>query len=118
MGFYILRALSLIGNNEKALELIRRYWGAMLELGATTFWEEFKPDWAENAARIDETVPEGKDDIARRFRRVLAMNATGSACVTAGARRTNGVLIGKYCRNKILEPGMQKTQNLSEPCGA
>ena len=36
------------------LDCIRDYWGGMLQLGATTFWEDFDVDWMENAARIDE----------------------------------------------------------------
>ena len=29
---------------EAALALVRRYWGTMLERGATTFWESFDPE--------------------------------------------------------------------------
>ena len=32
----------------------------MLDLGATTFWEDFNLDWIPNAAPIDEPVPAGK----------------------------------------------------------
>ncbi|WP_449436256.1 alpha-L-rhamnosidase C-terminal domain-containing protein [Pedobacter steynii] len=35
----------------------------MLDLGATTFWEDFNMDWITNASRIDELVPEGKKDV-------------------------------------------------------
>lgn len=35
----------------------------MIDLGATTFWENFDITWAENAARIDQLVPDGKNDI-------------------------------------------------------
>ena len=34
-----------MGNNSRALHIIRNYWGAMLNLGATTFWEEFNMNW-------------------------------------------------------------------------
>lgn len=63
MGYYILLSLAKLGEYNKAIELIKDYWGAMIKLGATTFWEEFKPEWAKNAARIDEITPEGKIDI-------------------------------------------------------
>jgi len=39
----------------------------MLDLGATTFWEDFNLDWLPNAARIDELVPAGKKDIHGDF---------------------------------------------------
>jgi len=62
-GYYMLRAMALAGNYTGALDVIRTYWGAMIDLGATTFWEDFNLDWLPNAARIDELVPEGKKDI-------------------------------------------------------
>ncbi|MBN2506134.1 MAG: alpha-L-rhamnosidase [Verrucomicrobia bacterium] len=66
-GFYVLQALAASGDAHTALEFIRTYWGAMLDLGATTFWEDFNLDWTPNAARIDEPVPPGKKDIHGDF---------------------------------------------------
>ena len=62
-GFYVLQALAKSGDADTALDFIRTYWGAMLDLGATTFWEDFNLDWLPNAGRIDELVPSGKKDI-------------------------------------------------------
>ncbi len=62
-GYYMLKARAMAGDYRGALDNIREYWGAMLDLGATTFWEDFNIDWAKNAAPIDEVVPEGKVDI-------------------------------------------------------
>lgn len=62
-GYYMLRAMAKAGNHQGALDIIRQYWGAMLDLGATTFWEDFNMEWLPDAARIDELVPEGKKDI-------------------------------------------------------
>ncbi|MBQ7930312.1 MAG: alpha-L-rhamnosidase, partial [Clostridia bacterium] len=45
------------------LDGMREYWGGMLKMGATSFWEDFNLEWMENAAPIDEIVPEGKVDI-------------------------------------------------------
>ncbi len=66
-GYYVLQARALAGDYDGCLEVIRRYWGAMLDHGATTFWEDFNLDWTENAGRIDEIVPEGKKDIHADF---------------------------------------------------
>ena len=63
MGYYLLEALAKSGHYAEALRLISDYWGRMLDLGATTFWEDFNYNDAKNAARIDEVVPEGKFDI-------------------------------------------------------
>lgn len=62
-GYYVLQARAKAGDYQGALDAIRQYWGAMLDLGATTFWEDFNLDWAENAGRIDELVPPGKKDV-------------------------------------------------------
>lgn len=63
MGYYMLEALAKNGDYEAAMDLISEYWGKMLDLGATSFWEDFNFADARNAARIDEIVPEGKFDI-------------------------------------------------------
>lgn len=63
MGYYLLEALAKGGHYTEAMDLISKYWGKMLDLGATTFWEDFNYADAENAARIDEIVPEDKFDI-------------------------------------------------------
>lgn len=62
-GYYMLRAMAKSGNFQGALDVIRTYWGAMLDLGATTFWEDFNMDWLPNASPIDNQVPAGKKDI-------------------------------------------------------
>src|SRR5262245_12559353 len=41
---YNVAALFEAGHPAAALALVRRYWGSMLERGATTFWESFDPD--------------------------------------------------------------------------
>ena len=66
-GYYMLRAMAKAGDYTNALNRIREYWGAMLDLGATTFWEDFNLDWMENAARIDELTPQGKVDVHRSY---------------------------------------------------
>lgn len=62
-GYYVLEALAQAGAIETALDFISRFWGSMLDYGATTFWEDFNLDWLDNAARIDELVPAGKKDL-------------------------------------------------------
>ena len=63
MGYYLLCAKSKAGDTAGALRDLRSYWGGMLRMGATSFWEDFDLKWMENAGRIDEVVPEGKKDI-------------------------------------------------------
>ena len=66
-GYYMLEALAMDGRYEEAMDIISQYWGGMLDMGATTFWEDFDLEWTRNAGRIDDFVPEGKKDIHGDF---------------------------------------------------
>ncbi len=45
MSCVIVEALEKLGQGELALNIIKEYYGAMLDMGATTFWEDFDMDW-------------------------------------------------------------------------
>jgi hypothetical protein len=63
LGYYTLQAQALAGDVQGALDNIRTFWGAMLDRGATTFWEDFSIDWLAGSGRIDELVPDGVKDL-------------------------------------------------------
>ncbi|GGH09077.1 alpha-L-rhamnosidase C-terminal domain-containing protein [Silvibacterium dinghuense] len=44
-GYYVLSAMAELGHGREALDWMRRYWGGMLEEGATSFWEAYDPHW-------------------------------------------------------------------------
>lgn len=69
LGYYILKALGEAEKTDEALEHIKTYWGTMLDLGATTFWEDFDISWAENSSKLDEILEPGssKKDIHGDF---------------------------------------------------
>ena len=62
-GYYTLCALAESGNTTAALDDMRNFWGAMIDRGATTFWEDFSLSWLDNAGRIDELTPAGMEDL-------------------------------------------------------
>lgn len=66
-GLDLLQARALAGDETGCFELLRGYWGSMIKLGATTFWEHFDVDWAENAGRIDELPEPGRHDVHREY---------------------------------------------------
>lgn len=66
-GYYMLEAMADAGDHAGAMNVIRQYWGGMLDLGATTFWEDFDINDSRNATPIDQLVPTGKDDIHGDF---------------------------------------------------
>lgn len=43
MRFYELEALCAMGEQPYVLKEMKNYWGGMLKLGATSFWEEYDP---------------------------------------------------------------------------
>lgn len=44
MRYYELEALCVLGEKDFVMNEIKNYWGGMLGLGATTFWEEYNPE--------------------------------------------------------------------------
>lgn len=80
MNYFIFTALAKCGRQEVALQMIRTYYGKMLELGATTFWEDFDIGWAENASGIDKLPELGKKDIHGDFGRFCYKGFRHSLC--------------------------------------
>jgi alpha-L-rhamnosidase len=111
-GFYVLNALAQADEIDVGLDMIDRYWGGMLDLGATTFWEDFNLDWTKNASRIDELVPKGKKDIHGDFGDHCYLGFRHSFChgwaggPTAWlSRNVLGVEpIAPGCRSVLIEP--------------
>ena len=63
MSYEILSACAAYGEYDAAMKMLKEYYGGMLALGATTFWEDFAPKWAENAASVDELPRPGQKDV-------------------------------------------------------
>lgn len=62
-GYYMLEALAKDGRYDEAINIISDYWGAMLDLGATTFWENFNYEERLNAIPIDQLPAPSKFNI-------------------------------------------------------
>ena len=108
-GYYMLQAMAKAGNYTGAMDIIRSYWGAMLDLGATSFWEDFDIDWIDNAARIDELVPEGKKDIHRDCGAYCYEGYRHSFC-HGWASGPTAWLSQHVLGVEILEPGCKKVR--------
>ncbi|KAB8137854.1 Bacterial alpha-L-rhamnosidase [Gracilibacillus oryzae] len=87
MRFFELAALCEVGEHSFVLDEISAYWGGMLKLGATTFWEEYDPQLS------------GKDHL-----KMYDMPYGKSLCHAWGASPI--YLIGKYFLGvRPLSPG-------------
>ena len=108
-GYYMLEAMAKAGNYQGAMDIISEYWGAMLDLGATTFWEDFNIDWMENAARIDELVPEGKVDVHSSYGGYCYVGFRHSFCHGWASGPT--AWMSRYVLGvQVLEPGCRKVK--------
>jgi hypothetical protein len=116
LGYYTLQARALAGDHAGALEVMRRYWGAMLDFGATTFWEDFDLRWTENAFRIDELPVPGKKDIHADFGNYCYKGLRHSLC-HGWAGGPAAWMLEHLAGITILEPGakrMRITPNLAD----
>ncbi len=111
-GYYVLLALSECGEHKHALDTVKKYWGAMLELGATSFFEDFSLSEVEGEIpplKIDTPPTEGAKNIYsdggaycyRGYRRSLC-HGWASGPLPWMAEHLLGV--------KILEPGCKKVE--------
>lgn len=90
MRFFELEAMCEVGEEERVLREMRDYWGGMIDLGATSFWEEYDPA----------LPPELQYDMYHdKFRKSLC-HAWGAAPI---------YLIGKYVLGvRPTEPGYRR----------
>jgi hypothetical protein len=108
-GYYVLQARAEAQDIQGCLDCIRDYWGGMLDLGATSFWEDFDLAWTKNAARIDELVPPGKKDIHGDFGNYCYLGFRHSLC-HGWASGPTAWLSEHVLGIKVLEPGCTKVR--------
>ncbi|MCR2807535.1 alpha-L-rhamnosidase-related protein [Paenibacillus soyae] len=60
MRFHEMAVLCEAGQHDRVRQEVLSYWGGMIELGATTFWEEYDPTLADDAHYGMYGVPFGK----------------------------------------------------------
>lgn len=106
-SYYILKAASQTAGITSALDMMREYYGAMLDVGATTFWEDFDLDWMREGATIEEVLPEGAYDIHGDNGRFCYTGFRHSLCHGWSAGPT-AFLAEEVLGIKILSPGCKK----------
>lgn len=99
-GYYMMLAQPV----QSALDVIRKYWGAMLDYGATTFWEDFSLDWVKNASPIDKLPQPGKDDLHADFGNFCYKGLRHSLC-HGWAGGPTAFLMEKVLGIRVMSPG-------------
>lgn len=103
-GYYMLQAKAKAGDYQGSLDAIRNYWGAMIRLGATTFWEDFNMEWLPGASRIDELPKPGEKDIHGDYGAYCYIGFRHSLC-HGWASGPTPWLTEHVLGIKVIEPG-------------
>jgi alpha-L-rhamnosidase len=106
LGYYVLQARAEAGDINGSLDVIRDYWGGMLDYGATTFWEDFNLDWVANniSSPIDQLTENGKKDLHGDFGAYCYIGYRKSLCHGWASGPT--AWLSKYVLGvNIVEPG-------------
>ena len=106
-GYYVLNARARAGDIQGCLDCIRDYWGAMLDLGATSFWEDFDLAWTDGAAPIDQLVEPGEKDIHGDFGNYCYEGFRHSLC-HGWASGPTAWMSEHVLGIRIVEPGCRK----------
>lgn len=110
MGYYILTAMAKCGGEKEILDVIKEYYGGMLSLGATTFWEDFDVDWLKDKPQpIDEMPDKSRENIHRDYGKFCYTQLRHSLC----HGWTSGVyafLTQTVLGIKAVEPGYKKVK--------
>ncbi len=113
-GYYMLEALAKAGKYQEAMDIISDYWGAMLDLGATTFWENFVYAERVNATRIDQLSISDKFDIHADGGAHCYIGLRGQSLSRMGFR-THVLAHGSCIGNQSNGAGIQSDTNPSQP---
>jgi len=115
-GYYMMNVWAEANGIDACLDVIRKYWGGMLHLGATSFWESFDIKWMENATRIDELPVPGKHDVHKEYGEHCYIGHRHSLCHGWGGGPT--AWLSRYVLGvEILSPGATQvriTPNLGD----
>lgn len=107
MSYYILTVAANTVGMECAQSMLREYFGAMLEVGATTFWEDFDLDWLREGARIDKILEPGEYDIVAENGRYCYQGLRHSLCHGWGSGPA-AFVAEQILGVQILEAGCKK----------
>ncbi len=78
--YYILTAAAECGGEEKTLHMLKEYYGGMLDLGATTFWEDFDVEWLKDKPQGLTEMPTDKKNIHRDYGKYCYKGLRHSLC--------------------------------------
>lgn len=106
-GFYMLEALAKAGRYDEAMKIISDYWGGMIDLGATTFWEDVSMGDLRLSSRIDSIPAEGQFNFHSKGGRYCYRQLRNSLCHGWASGPTSW--LSRHVLGIIpIEPGFRK----------
>lgn len=108
LSYYILSAISDC-DAKCAVELMKEYYGGMLKMGATSFWEDFDLTWTENSCPIDRLPRPGEHDVHGDFGKHCYVGFRHSLCHGWSCGPIS-FLIRKIGGIEILEAGCRRVK--------
>ncbi len=117
MSCIIFGALAKLGETDFILESIKHYFGAMLDLGATTFWEDFDMDWLKDDPLPITALPGlNKKYIHPDYGKFCYVGLRHSLCHGWSSGFIS--LFNRYILGvEIIEPGFKKIRIEPHLCG-
>ncbi len=114
MSYFLLCATDRAAGTQTALRVAKNYYGGMLKLGATTFWEDFDLDWTrEEVCPIDRLPEDGEKNIHGDFGAYCYLGYRHSLCHgwSAGVlpylvERVLGVRVEDYGDKVVVAPSL------------
>lgn len=116
MSYYILTAVTQTTGAKIALDMMKEYYGGMLDKGATAFWEDFDVDWIKGSGRIDEIPAAGKKDIHGDYGRYCYTGFRHSLCHGWSCGPIE-FLVENILGVNVLETGFKKISVSPDLCG-
>ena len=107
MMYFIMKAGTAVGAD--ILPLSKQYYSAMLERGATTFWEDFDVSWLDGSGRIDEINDGTLADIHADYGAFCYKNLRHSLC----HGWSSGIVAWAFeelLGLRVLEPGFKRVR--------
>jgi len=80
MSYYILKTVAEVYSVDYAIQMMKDYYGAMLDKGATSFFEDFDMEWVENSNCLDQLPKAGERDIHGDFGKYCYIGFRHSFC--------------------------------------
>lgn len=106
MSYYLLKA-ACYSDMSGTLEVLEEYYGGMIKMGATSFWEDFDINWMKNACPIDEIPDKNRSDVHADNGAFCYKGLRHSLCHGWSSAPT-AFLAEEVLGITILEPGCKK----------